>query len=1051
MAFPPSSTRDDAPSAASTGPTASAAVASAPAGSSSLSTPDTARRPGRLRRVLWSILIVLLILVGAIAAALRWWLPDWSRQQAETALHDMLGTPVHIGQISLELFDRRVSLHGLRIGPEDTPLLRVRSAQAQLALESLWRRVPIVERVDVQAPELWIHRLAQGSHNFTPVAEHLAAWQARQPPSPPQSEPARYALHNLRLSGGRIHYADDKLEQRHEVEGLDIGVPFLSNLPSDVKIDVLPTLSATVNGSALRLGGQTRPFAPDRPVHLNLKWQQADLKPWAPVLEALLADSLPLDLKDGLMDTDLRVDFAQASAPQASPHLKITGSVGLQRVDASLPKERLDLKWAELQLQGLDLQPLQQRYQLDKVGLRGLDAAYALAGEGPSSASARRSAAVSTTSKENATTPASAPASASSAAAPAASGTSSSDRLHWRITELGCEDCRVTVRDDTHRPGTTLTLEQARLSLGPLSEDFGQPQHILLDGRFASAVGQTASTPGTVSLDGQLRIAPLSLQAQVGVKDVDLRVAQPYLAPHVNLTLAKGRVSTAGRLALDRRAGSALKSSPTLSLDYQGRLTVQDLRTLDSVNGAEFVAWQSLDLQGLKVGVRNDTQVSADLGRVGLDGLQARLILNPDGRLNTADIVKSDRRAQPQSITTPKTAAETADAASAATAASAAAPAGAPRNAQASATPMDLRWQEIRLQRGTVAFSDFFVKPNYSARLTKLQGSLSALSARTPQPARLSVAGALDDGAPLRIAGTVHPLGARLYTDIEASARGIALPRLSTYAARYAGYGIEKGSMSVTVHYKINEGKLEAENQIFLDQLTFGEKIESPTATKLPVLLAVSLLKNRRGEIDLRLPISGTLDDPQFSVGGIIWKMVLNIIGKAVTAPFSLLMGSGSSEDGRIDFAAGSPELTPATRQRLDELATKLADRPQLKLEVTGLADTARDASAPQAAAAGASVPTTRATSKPAKPPAPLTPAQLQMLADERAMRVMAYLSERLPAERVVLSRARAEAATPAQNPVASPSASAAAPSADAASATPSSLVTVTGVTFQLR
>lgn len=66
------------------------------------------------------------------------------------------------------------------------------------------------------------------------------------------------------------------------------------------------------------------------------------------------------------------------------------------------------------------------------------------------------------------------------------------------------------------------------------------------------------------------------------------------------------------------------------------------------------------------------------------------------------------------------------------------------------------------------------------------------------------------------------------------------------------------------MHYRVDGGKLQADNQVFLDQLTFGERVESPEATKPPVLLAVSLLKNARGEIDVNLPISGSLDDPQF-------------------------------------------------------------------------------------------------------------------------------------------------------------------------------------------
>jgi hypothetical protein len=207
----------------------------------------------------------------------------------------------------------------------------------------------------------------------------------------------------------------------------------------------------------------------------------------------------------------------------------------------------------------------------------------------------------------------------------------------------------------------------------------------------------------------------------------------------------------------------------------------------------------------------------------------------------------------------------------------------------------------------------------------------------------VQVSGTVDDAAPLLITGQLHPLGPKLYTDIKASAKGIELTRLTPYASRYAGYAIDKGTLSVNVHYKVDAGKLEADNQIFLDQLTFGERTDSPDATKLPVQFAVSLLKNTRGEIDVSLPISGSLDDPEFSVGGIIWRVLVNLITKAVTAPFALLAGDGAQELGFVPFAPGSAELTPAAQQSLSKLATKLNDRPGLKLAATGRADPAVD------------------------------------------------------------------------------------------------------------
>ena len=174
------------------------------------------------------------------------------------------------------------------------------------------------------------------------------------------------------------------------------------------------------------------------------------------------------------------------------------------------------------------------------------------------------------------------------------------------------------------------------------------------------------------------------------------------------------------------------------------------------------------------------------------------------------------------------------------------------------------------------------------------------------------------------IKGKLNPLSKELFLDIVADAREIELSPMTPYSAKYVGYGIEKGKLSFNVKYKLDNRKLTAENKIILNQLTFGEKIESPTATKLPVLLAVALLKDRNGVIDVDLPISGSLDDPQFSVGGLVLRIVINLITKAVTAPFSLIAsafgGGGSGEElSYIEFANGRASLDAAgPRQNRD-------------------------------------------------------------------------------------------------------------------------------------
>jgi Domain of Unknown Function (DUF748) len=246
-----------------------------------------------------------------------------------------------------------------------------------------------------------------------------------------------------------------------------------------------------------------------------------------------------------------------------------------------------------------------------------------------------------------------------------------------------------------------------------------------------------------------------------------------------------------------------------------------------------------------------------------------------------------------------------------------------------------------------VLFSDRLIKPNYSADLTELTGKLSAFSSvppvagAAPNMADLELRGKAEGTAALEIVGKLNPLAKPLALDIKGKVRDLDLPPLSPYSIKYAGYGIKQGKLSVDVNYVVQpDGRLTAANKIVLKQLSFGDKVEGSQAS-LPVKLAVALLADRNGVIDLDLPISGSLNDPQFSLGPVILKAIGNVIVKAVTAPFSLLAnalgGSGSSgavagdagggDMSTIAFAAGSATLAPEARARDGYKREQLTER----------------------------------------------------------------------------------------------------------------------------
>jgi outer membrane protein OmpA-like peptidoglycan-associated protein len=247
---------------------------------------------------------------------------------------------------------------------------------------------------------------------------------------------------------------------------------------------------------------------------------------------------------------------------------------------------------------------------------------------------------------------------------------------------------------------------------------------------------------------------------------------------------------------------------------------------------------------------------------------------------------------------------------------------------------------------GAIAFVDRSVSPEFRMDVTGLAGSVSGLSSLASTAADVDLRATLNGQAPVSLTGRVNMLAGNLFLDIKVAARDLDLPPVSPYSGVYAGYAIQRGKLDVDLAYKIAQGRLEAQNKVELDQFDFGEKVASPKATHLPVRLAISLLKDREGRITLNLPVSGSLDDPKFRVGRIILKMIVNLLAKVATSPFSLLgslFGGSSAELDTVAFAPGAATLDDTARGRLDILAKALNDRPGLRLEIAGRTDEAAD------------------------------------------------------------------------------------------------------------
>jgi hypothetical protein len=255
---------------------------------------------------------------------------------------------------------------------------------------------------------------------------------------------------------------------------------------------------------------------------------------------------------------------------------------------------------------------------------------------------------------------------------------------------------------------------------------------------------------------------------------------------------------------------------------------------------------------------------------------------------------------------------------------------------------------KITLQRGHVNYSDNFIQPNYAADLTDIMGNIGKFGTGTTEPAAVAVNGKVNGSSPLSINGSLNPLAPKASLDITAKADGIELTGLTPYSNTYAGYPIIKGTLTLNVHYLLKDEQLTAENHILLDQLTFGDPLPGAKTSKIPLRLAIALLKDSNGKIDLNIPVSGSLNNPQFSVMDVLLGALKTIIIKAATAPFNLLASAipgfhGSAQLAYVEFAPGMATLTPDAQKSLETLAGALQQRPALQLSIEGRVDPAFD------------------------------------------------------------------------------------------------------------
>jgi uncharacterized protein involved in outer membrane biogenesis len=793
---------------------------------------------------------------------------------------------------------------GFAIQVDDLQPLRRLASVRSIALDGL----SVTATRDAQGRLNWLQALAGDMATSKANAASTPAGAAAPVPAPRAAW--QLGLGRLTLQGGRVQWLDEAVRptSRLAMEGLTLQLdglrwPVAAKAPA-AKLSFAGRLAAPAAGASAA--------APS--VHMQGEWSasgghlQAQAAGWplgtaGPYLAAVLKPRL-----EGELALDATARWQGVPGEQL-PTVQVA-SLQVDGMKASLQGERQAAAgWKQLRLAELSIDPARRQVDLGRLELA------------QPHVRARRDADGQVDLLQWVHT--------GDTGGQAAEPGAPAWAMHLR--EASIDSGRVAWQD-LGAGAEPVALELQRLSLKArgLQWPADAKARTSLQGSLQVAQPGGGAAPGSLAWQGELGLSPPSWRGRVKADHLPVHAVAAYAGTTLPVAVGRADASWAGQVA-------ASWAPQGLALDLKGDARVDDLRLFARRaagvrDGDELLSWQSLELPGVLLAMAPGQRPKVELGEARLSDFYARLSIDESGQFNLSGL---NAPAAAGSAPVPV--------------APAAAPASAP--APPADPALDLAVAGLQLKNGRVDFSDRFIRPNYSAALSDLGGRLGAFRTGTREMATLDLRGRVAGTGQLEVRCALNPTARPLALDVQARASDLELAPLSPYAGKYAGYAIERGKLTMDVAYRIEaDGRLDARNKIVLNQLTFGDRIDSPEATKLPVLLAVALLKDSHGVIDLDLPVGGSINDPEFSIGGVVIKIIVNLLTKALTAPFALLAGGGGEDLSLVEFQPGTARLAEGSAAVIDKVARALAERPALQMTVTGAADPQSERGAIQAA-----------------------------------------------------------------------------------------------------
>lgn len=833
----------------------------------------------RANRLPHFLILALLVLLALYGLAGFLALPWWLERVLPEQLDQRMGWQAEVTDISVNPFNLTVSASELSArDSEGTRVLSFDELAVDLHILDLVRGIIGFESIELQEPFVRLDLLDGYAVNF------VRDWQRNNPDQSgadrePASAPPRFYFGNVTIAGGELLLRDFTKAEPAE----------FTISPLDLQLSDLATWPREEQDSNYSLQAALGDESIDWQGELSV----APLYSRGTVqisgigfrtLQHFLAPYLPYDLRSG--SVSLKSEY-ELQAGQVFLLATRNGTLTLDDVSVAVEgdSEQAELTSGSLAIEKIGFDLNGREATVGQVTLDGMD----LSVSRDASGTINWLAPLAGPNEESRGTD---------------SGNAESVPFRWSVAGISVADARVRWRDEQPGSPAELELEQLSLTVDALDQTLDEPVNYQAEGTLASG--------GRLTLNGQLTPKPFTLEAALSGSGIALGAFEPYLQQGANLSIAGGTLGVDGNLDLDGQ-------QDPLTGTFSGTADIVDLAMRLPDQDSQLLSWQSLRLAPIEYNV---APARLEIGTVTLTEPRVNIVRSTSGAHNLAQVIPAGDGSEGNTDSAPQ------------------------GSGQADGAEPDDRFifriEQLMLEQGAIAYTDRSIEPVFTTLFDRLSGTVTGLSNIPPQQGKVRISGRVGEVATVDFSGNLGTLGTDDVSELELTMTELSLPELAPYFGRYIGYQVDSGKLDMDLKYEIAGTRLDGTNEVIMDRLELGEPVASDEAVDAPVALGLALLRDRDGVIEVNLPISGDLSDPQFNVSRVVMRAFVNVLAKAASSPFGVLgsiadlAGFNSNELGQVSFKAGSTELAEGEAAKLAALAEGLLERPDLLLSVRG-------------------------------------------------------------------------------------------------------------------